>query len=568
MSTTSVDAALPSPNTEEPLAFTQVRAGVQALLADGKMEEAVDYSLAALGGVLKKMTELELLLAKLRRQQAGVRSERISPEQLALLLEQMQQLEPAVREKNTSETEAREDAALDQQLEQLERAARAGRARRARPRRASWQGRAIAREVHEVDVPARERICGGCGREKRRIGDDITRTLEYVPAHFTEHEYRLAKYACGTCKDGVSRAAGPRKVIERSSADASVLAHVVVSKFADHMPLHRQRRSYDRSGVRIPVSTLSDWVAVVADRILPLVDVLAARVLRAYLVRTDATGLKVLEPRAAENIERGTLWCYVGDDRDVIFRYTPTGEGATGPWQFLAGRRGYIQADAAGVFDRLYNGQQATAVEVGCWAHARRRFVALAETDCRAAYPLQLIRRLYRLEYLADLQELEPDERAALRNERTRAALNKLQHWLLVTLLDEPPSSDMAKAANYCLNHWTALTRFLDDGRLSPDNNLCEQQLRDVALGRKNYLFAGSHDAARRMAALYSLMRTCAQHEVPPLAYLTDVLRKIANGWEQNRLEELLPDRWQLLHRERTSQSLTFDSQEAIPTTV
>jgi hypothetical protein len=278
------------------------------------------------------------------------------------------------------------------------------------------------------------------------------------------------------------------------------------------------------------------------------VDVLAARVLRAYVVRTDATGLKVLEPKRAENIERGTMWCYVGDDRDVVFRYTPTGEGATGPWQFLAGRRGYIQADAAGVFDRLFNGRQARAVEVGCWAHARRKFVTLADTDFRVAYPLQLIRRLYRLEYLADLQELAPEERAALRGERTRDALNGLERWLAVTVTQEPPGSELAKASQYCLNHWTALTRFLDDGHLSPDNNLCEQQLRDVALGRKNYLFAGSHDAARRIAALYSLMRTCAQHDVPPLPYLTHVLRKLAAGWDPNRLEELLPDRWQTLH--------------------
>jgi hypothetical protein len=255
----------------------------------------------------------------------------------------------------------------------------------------------------------------------------------------------------------------------------------------------------------------------------------------------------VLVPESAENAERGTMWCYVGDDRDVVFRYTPTGEGATGPWQFLAGRRGYIQADAAGVFDRLFTGENA-AVEVGCWAHARRKFVALAETDCRVAYPLRLIHRLYRLEYLWHLQELAPEERAAQRGEHTRDALDKLLRWLIVTAADEPPSSELAKAANYCLNHWTALTRFLEDGRLSPDNNICEQQLRDVALGRKNYLFAGSHDAARRIAVLYSILRTCAQHDVPPLAYLTDVLRKLANGWQERRLEELLPDRWQLLH--------------------
>jgi hypothetical protein len=188
--------------------------------------------------------------------------------------------------------------------------------------------------------------------------------------------------------------------------------------------------------------------------------------------------------------------------------------------------------------------------------------VALAETDFRVAYPLQLIRRLYRLEYLADLQQLTHEERAALRSERTRDALDSLLRWLLAIREQEPPSSELAKAVNYCLNHWTALTRFLDDGRLSPDNNVCEEQLRDVALGRKNYLFAGSHDAARRTTALYSLLRTCAQHDVPPLPYLTDLLRKLARGWDENRLEELLPHCGQLLDKdsEHKSESLTAPS--------
>jgi transposase len=476
----------------------------------------------------------------------GTRSERISPEQLALLLEELERLgtaEPALDVVG----EARADAALDQEIEAAEATEHAP-GDRPRRRNGSWHTRQAERQVHQVAIPEAERICTTCGREQRSIGTDITRTLVYVPAHFVEHEYHLEKYACGTCKQGVRTAAAPPKVIERSAADASVLAHVVVSKYADHTPLHRLHRIYERSGVEIPVSTLSDWVAGVADRIVPLVDVLTARMLRAYVVRTDATGLKVLDPSSPENIERGTVWCYLGDDRDVVFRYTPTGAGASGPWEFLAGRRGYIQADAANVFDRLFNGMAASAVEVGCWAHARRKFVALSDTDCRVAYPLQLIRRMYRLEDLADVKRLEPDERAELRGERSQAVLDKLKRWLVATAVHEPPSSELARAAGYCLNHWTALGRFVGDGRLSLDNNRCEQQLRDIALGRKNFLFAGSHDAARRAAALYSLMRTCAQHGVAPLPYLTDVLRKLARGWEKGRLEELLPDRWQLFH--------------------
>jgi hypothetical protein len=320
---------------------------------------------------------------------------------------------------------------------------------------------------------------------------------------------------------------------------------------------------YQRSGVEVPVSTLADWVAGVAERVRPLVEVLSARLLAAHVVRTDATGLKVLDPESPENIERGTMWAYVGDDRDVVFHYTPTGAGAGGPWALLAGRRGYVQADAAAVFDRLYNGRAAQAVEVGCWAHARRRFVALRDTDARVAWPLQQIRRLYRLEVLADVKRLEHAERAALRAERSQATLNKLKHWLITTAATEPPSSDLARASAYCLNHWDALTRFVEDGRLSLDNNLCEQQLRDVALGRKNFLFAGSHEAAARAAVLYSLLRTCAQHKVPPLPWLTSVLRTLAAGWDPDRLEELLPDRWHELHRQHGSANAGAPATEA-----
>jgi hypothetical protein len=252
----------------------------------------------------------------------------------------------------------------------------------------------------------------------------------------------------------------------------------------------------------------------------------------------------VLDPTSPENIQRGTMWGLVGDDRDVLFRYTPTGEGATGPWEFLAGRTGYIQADAANVFDRLFNGQAASAIELGCWAHARRKMVALQDMDCRVAYPLKLIARLYRIEHLADARALTPEARAKLRGERSPSVLEKLKRWVVATSQSEPPSSDLAKAAGYVLNHWGALTRFVEDGRVSLDNNLCEQQLRDIALGRKNYLFAGSHDAARRAAVLYSLTRTCAQYGVPPLPYFTDVLAKLASGWDADRLDELLPHRW------------------------
>jgi hypothetical protein len=357
-------------------------------------------------------------------------------------------------------------------------------------------------------------------------------------------DYQLDKYACGHCKNGVTTAEGPQRVIVERSADSSLLAHVAVSKYADHTPLTRQSKIFARGGALIPVSTLSEWVAATADFVEPIVEALEDRVKKACVIGTDATGLKVLEPKSADNIVKGTMWCYVGDGKDVLFKYTPTGEGETGPWEFLKNRRGYVQADAASVFDRVYNGKAGHAIEVGCWAHGRRRFVSLQDTDCRAAYPLQLIARLYRIEHLADARKLSPKDRALMRKDRSLPVLEKLKQCLAVALLNEPPSSELAKGTRYILNHWEALTRFIGDGRLLLDNNITEQQMRDIALGRKNYLFAGSHDSAHRAAVLYSLMRTCAQHGVAPYPYLSDVMHRLVNNVPA---EDLLPDRWQQL---------------------
>lgn len=524
-------------------ALRQIQDSAQALLREGKTEETWEFFLSALEAVLSRNGELELLLARLRRERLKRRSERIDPAQLALLFEALAG-QAAPEEEIDPEAESQADAQLDREIEEAEKSGPEQQERKKRKKGPGWKTTGVRREVHKLEIPQAERRCTECGREKKRIGEDITRRLEFVPARFVEHEYHREKYACGTCKEGVATAAAPEQVLDRSAATASLLADVVVSKYVDHTPLHRLHRIYGRQGAEIPVSTLADWTAAVGEMVEPLVERLGERVLASYIVRTDATGLNVLDPMSPQNIQRGTIWAYVGDDRDVLLRYTPTGEGASGPWAFLGGRKGYIQADASNVFDRLFNGQVASAIELGCWAHARRKLVALQDMDCRVAYPLKLIARVYRIEHLADARQLRPEGRAELRQERTQPVLEKLGRWFVATSKSEPPSSDLAKAAGYSLNHWEALTRFVKDGRVSPDNNLCEQQIRDIALGRKNYLFAGSHDAARRAANLYSLSRTCAQYGVPPLPYLTDILGKLAKGWPADDLEALLPHNW------------------------
>jgi transposase len=522
------------------VALTQIRHSALGLLEQGRSEEALALVVAALEAVLRRSSELELQLAKLQRERLGRRSERIDPAQLRLLFESLQgAVDPGPQ---TPE----EDEELTRRIEDAEAKARAEKdaTRKARRRDGGIRVRNVERVVHHHQVPGAELRCGLCGVDKQVMGHEVTFVLEYKPGHFIEHEHRREKAACPKCREGVVTAPAPAKPIERSVASPSLLAHVVVAKAVDHMPLHRLHKVYERGGVSIPVSTLADWHAAAADQLEPLVQRLERRVVSAHVVHTDATGIKVLDPRSSHNIERGTVWCYASE-RDVVFRYAPTGEGSTGPWEFLVGRKGYIQADAASVFDRLYNGAVASAMEVGCWAHARRKLFALQDTDPRVAYPLKLIATLYRIEHLADAQKLDPDQRRELRQERTSSVLEKLKRWLVDTSDGEPPGAALAKAAAYTVNHWTALTRFLDDGRLALDNNHCEAQIRAVAMGRRNYLFCGSHQGARRMAVLYSITRTCALHGVAPLPYLTDVLAKLAEGWPQSRIDELLPDRWQ-----------------------
>jgi transposase len=545
---TGAPQASPTPRqaaTAGSFALQQVLEAANALLAEGKVQEAFEFFASALEAVLQKSRELELLVAKLRREQYGKKSERLNPGQLQLLFEVFcsQANEAGATVEMDPEAEAREDAELNREITEAEEARGKGKDRQQRGSRVRTG--TVERQVHHHEVPESEKICKRCGEAKDRIGEDVTRRLEYVPGHFIEHEDHRDKFACGKCKDGVTTAPGPDKVIERSPADASVLAHVVVSKIVDHCPLHRLHRIYDRSGVNIAVSTMSDWMGQVADLLSPLADRLTERVLAAYIDQMDATGVRVLDPKSPDNIQRGTMWCYVGDELDAVFRYTPTGEGATGPWEFLAGRTGYLQADAATVFDRLFNGRAASAVEVGCWSHARRKLTDLQDMDCRVAYPLKLIARLFRIEHLADAKGLSPDERVALRQERSQPVLEKIKRWLAAMHGSEPPGTDLAKAVGYMIRQWEALNRFLHDGRLRLHNNLVEQQLRSIAVGRTNFLFFGSHQAAARAAVLYTITRSCALRGVQPLAYLTDVLRKLAAGWPQSRLDELLPGRWQ-----------------------
>ncbi len=507
---------------------------LHTLLGEGRNEEAVDLALTLLTNLEYRNVELLLKIAAERRERSGRRNERIDAAQLALML--------ALDEGNDEEdrkTTVIEDTELQEELAAIpQEALEKDRPRRRRP------PRTLPRTVIAHDLPPSERHCGHCGKEMVRIGEDVSEVLELVPAHFEVHEHRRAKYACATCKDAVKTAAGPDKLIEKGLPGPGLLAHVIVSKYEDAIPLSRLTSIYERGGVDLSSSTLCGWVESVAEQVRPIVHRIWEKALASHTLQTDASGLKVLDKDDPEGVRRGTMWCHVGDEKYVVFQYAPTGSGEDGPWKHLVGRKGPVQAAAASVFDRLYNGRCGTATEVGCWAHARRKFHALKDSDCRVAYPLKLIAQLYQVEKLADRQKLEPDGREHLRRKRSGPILGRLERWLTKTATQEPPESALSKACAYCINQWGALKEFLFDGLLPLDNNLCERQIRSLAVGRKNYLFAGSDEFAEHAAVLYSLLRTAALAKIDTYAYLIQILERLASGWLQSRIDELLPENY------------------------
>jgi len=450
----------------------------------------------------------------------GKRSERVDPRQLQLALEQLANEPGPVSEPvemDSGETPVR------------------GHLRR-RPTGRHPLPAHLPRRRIEIDVPEADKRCA-CGHAKTRIGESVAEKLEYEPARFVVIETVRAKYACPHCHEGVIEAPAPPQAVEKSLAGERLLAHVVVSKYVDHLPLHRLARIFAREGVDLSRATLCGWVADVAAALTPIGDQLRREITAATYLQTDDTTITVLDEPGGSF--KGRLWTYLDPlGRQVVFDATPT-HARDGPEAFLATFQGALQADAYTGYDALY--QSGRVVEIGCWAHARRRFVEAFLTDGSAARMVAFIQQLYQVEHAA--ADLGPEARQALRREASVPLLARIdaeRQGLAQAVL---PKSPLGDAVRYLTNQGTALQRFVDDGRLAIDNNRAENQLRVVAVGRKNWLFAGSFDGARRAALLYSLVQSCTLVEVPPFDYLKDVLLRIATH-PQRLVHQLTPRGW------------------------
>jgi hypothetical protein len=337
-------------------------------------------------------------------------------------------------------------------------------------------------------------------------------------------------------------ASKPPQPIEKSTAGASLLAQVMVAKFIDHLPLHRQEQMFERHGVNISRKTMGGWLGQCADLLKPLYESMKGVLFQSKVIGTDDTSVKVLDKKLPF-ARTGRIWPYYGDQAHpvIVYDYTPTRERA-GPEKFLEGYRGYVQADAYGGYDAFFKDPSRGLIEVGCWAHARRYYHKALESDRPRMGPaLLFIAQLYQVERQA--RTLSAGKRLELRQLQSRSILDKLHGYLLEIQAEILPKSPSGRAVRYTLKNWAALTRYCEDGDLAIDNNATERAIRGVAIGRNNWVFFGSDNGGTTAAVLRSFLATCQRVGVEPFAWLKDVLSRIAEH-PIHRLAELLPHHW------------------------
>lgn len=477
---------------------------------------------------------LTLTISKLRHAKYGRSSEsgRKLLDQLELQLAELQ--ESAAQDKVTAELAApiaKPDAAKD-----------SGRLRPAR--RPLPEHLPRERVVHPASPD-----CPCCGGALRKLGEDITEMLEYVPARWKVIQHVREKFACRTC-EAITQAPAPFHPIARGRAGPQLLAQILFAKYRAHLPLNRQSEIYAAEGVDLNVSTLADWVGASAATLMPLVEAIRKHVFAAERIHADDTPVPVL----AKNKTRiGRLWTYVRDDRPFGGRAPPAAmffysadRGGRHPQEHLAGWSGLMQADAYAGYNDLYNEARKPApiIEAACWSHARRKFYELAAIK-KAPIAIEAVRRMDDLFAIErDISGSTAERRLAMRQERSRPLVEDLGAWLREERAKLSSKNPLAKAIRYSLKLWPAMTRFLDDGRVCLSNNAAERALRGIAVGRHNWTFAGSDRGGERAAAIYALIESCKLNDVDPRAWLADVLSRLPDH-PASRVAELLPWNWQ-----------------------
>jgi transposase len=492
------------------------------------LAEQLDRSLA-------KQNKYQSLLRELLEAQRNRKSEQLSKEQLTLF--------EAAWQARSSEGEA----AADEDDDDFDGEAGAGQKANETPSRKRGGRQALARHLTREkivhDLAESEKHCHDCGKDLRLIAEETSEHYNYIPAAVRVIEDVCLKYACDCT---IRTATKPPQPIEKSTAGASLLAQVIVAKWADHQPLHRQEKMFERHGIEISRKTMGGWMAQCAALLDPLYRLMKKELLGSKVVGTDDTSVKVLD-RKLPFARIGRIWPYVGDAHHpvIVYDYTPTRSRA-GPAKFLEGYKGYLQADAYSVYDAFFKSARGMT-EVGCWMHARRYFFKALESDEPHMGPaLYLITRLYAVEERAKALSLSAEQRFALRQRVSARLLGKLHKYLLELQQQVLPKSPSGAAVRYALNQWEALTRFLEDGELEIDNGATERANRDIAVGRGNWTFFGSDTGGKTAAVLRSFIASCKRCGVEPFAWFCDVLSRIP-GHSIARLSELMPHHWKPL---------------------
>jgi transposase len=503
--------------------------------------------------------DVETLKAMLRSERAARLAAEAEAQARTLLIEKLKLTIRKLRHERFGQS-AERGGLLDQlelQLADLEADAAQSEATAGIPEMvavASFSRRRPARRPLPAHLP-RERIvypapsaCPCCGGTLRKIGEDITETLELVPRQWKVIQHVREKFSCRACET-ITQPPAPFHAIARGRAGPKLLAHILFAKYSLHLPLNRQSAVYAREGIDLDVSTLADWVGAAAATLMPLNEAIQAHVFAAERIHADDTTVPVL---AKEKTRIGRLWTYVRDDRPfggpdppaAAFFYSPD-RGGEHPERHLAGYAGLMQADAYAGFNRLYeaNRKGGPIIEAACWAHARRKFFDLARLNKApiAAEAVTRIDALFAIE--RDINGLTPQQRVAVRDERSRPLILALERWLREQRARVSKNGDTGKAIDYSLKRWDALTRFLNDGRLCMSNNAAERELRTIAVGRRNWTFAGSDEGGRRAATIYTLIATAKLNGIDPQAWLADVLARLPDH-PAKRIHELLPWNW------------------------
>lgn len=391
-------------------------------------------------------------------------------------------------------------------------------------------------ERREQIIEPAENTKGG-----KKIGEEITEELEYEPGRLYVNRYIRPRYAIAN-NEGIVIAPMVERPLPKAIAGAGLLAQIVIDKYVDHLPLYRQMERFKREGIQIAYSTFTDWVSGTCRLILPLYELLKKNILQSNYLHTDESPIKVLDKDKKGTTHRGWFWVYQNSIlRLVLFDYRQS-RGREGPEEMLKDFKGYLQTDGYPLYDFFKQKEHITVLH--CMAHARRMFYDALENDAaRADHALQQFGLLYDIERKAKQRSLNTADTMELRQTEALPVLQHLEKWMKEEYIKVPPKSAIAKALQYSISKWQQLVTYTTNGMLNIDNNPVENSIRPVAIGRKNYLFAGSHEAAQRSAILYSLLGTCKLHDINPFVWLKDILIKIPT-YPINKIEELLPHKW------------------------